>query len=153
MDEWTKETRQRASGRNALFFLIDSPIISSITESFCCCIIVIIIWWWRFPFESIGWYHHVLFSNLKISRMRKVDRNVLSYVIPSCVLFTGNVGRGGMGYSSLSYVCTLFFARRTRLTLVFQFFFSILLYFFFGWEEGLMFYRHYCYSVYYKILF
>jgi len=57
------------------------------------------------------------------------------------------------GYSSLScvYSLSLSFTRRTRLTLVFRFFFHSPI--FFCWWEGLMFYRHRRYSVHYRIFF
>ena len=78
-------------------------------------------WWWRW-----WWWNQRRREEEEEEKKKKREgkRNFSSYTIPSCALFTGNVGRGGKGYSSLSYVCTLFFfcARRTRLTLVFQFF-------------------------------
>ena len=76
---------------------------------------------------------------------------------PSCVLFTGNVGRGEKGYSSLSYVCTLFFLLDEHDLPLYSSFFSILSCFFlclcvYVEEEkekkrADVFYRRYCYSI------
>lgn len=142
MNEWTKETRQRASGRNARPFFPPSFLLTHPSQSVArnrfvgmICVSEFLFIGLFFSIDDDLRFNPLLDINMIVSsfnlklteknvmmmmestktrrrrkeKKREGKRNFSSYTIPSCALFTGNVGRGGKGYSSLSYVCTLFF--------------------------------------------